>query len=212
MGRAIDCALTRRKSPAMITGETRLFPIIGDPIMSVQSPQRLTASLAGADKNAVCIPMQVAENDLAAVMSGLTAISNVDGLLITMPHKSAAHAYCSTSSPTSRLLGVVSVMRRNADGSWHGDMLDGTAFVNAQVKAGAKLQGARVLLLGAGGAGSAIAVAMLDQGIRELVIYDRNPAQAAKLVQLLPTPTIALQRARRTSEASTSFATLRLWA
>jgi shikimate dehydrogenase len=102
-----------------------------------------------------------------------------------MPHKTAAHAYCSASSPTSRLLGVVSVMRRNADGSWHGDMLDGMAFVKAQVNAGAKLQGARVLLLGAGGAGSAIAVAMLDHGLRELIIHDRNPAQAEKLVQTL---------------------------
>jgi shikimate dehydrogenase len=35
-----------------------------------------------------------------------------------------AFAYCATSSERASLLGVVSVMRRNSDGTWHGEMLD----------------------------------------------------------------------------------------
>ncbi len=59
----------------------------------------------------------------------------------------------------------MSVIRRNPDGTWHGDMLDGLAFVKAQIDHGAQPKGARVLLVGAGGAGSAIAIALLEAGV-----------------------------------------------
>src|SRR5260370_41539098 len=113
--------------------------------------------------------MQVAQADLEAVMGGLTRTPNVDGVLVTMPHKRAAFNYCATSSERTRMLGVVSVIRRNQDGTWHGDMLDGLAFVKAQKDAGAQPEGARVLLIGAGGAGSAIAIALLDEGVTRVV-------------------------------------------
>ena len=83
------------------------------------------------------------------------------------------------------MLGAVSVLRRNSDGTWHGDMLDGLAFVKAQKDHGAQPAGARVLLLGSGGAGSAIAAALLEEGVAELVVHDVDEAQAADLVELL---------------------------
>ena len=76
------------------TGATRLYPIIGDPIKYVESPTRLTRTLHERGHDAICIPMQVPGNDLAAMMAGLTAISNVDGILVTMPHKFTAFTYC----------------------------------------------------------------------------------------------------------------------
>jgi shikimate dehydrogenase len=169
----------------MLSGGTRLFPIIGDPVIYAKSPERLTRSFAARGHNGVCVPMQVPGGNLEGVMHGLSLIPNVDGLLVTMPHKFTAYAYCATSSDTSRLLKVVSVMRRNSDGSWHGDMLDGLAFVKAQKDEGAQPKRARVLLVGAGGAGSAIAIAMLASGVGELVIHDNNEARAAQLVELL---------------------------
>jgi shikimate dehydrogenase len=168
-----------------LSGETRLFPIIGEPIIYVQSPRRLTSGFEARGHNGICIPMQVSAADLEAVMRGLTHTPNVDGLLITMPHKFTCFAHCATSSATAKLFGVVSVMRRNADGSWHGDMLDGQAFVNAQIDEGAQPNGARVLLVGAGGAGSAIALALLEAGVRELVIHDAGEGRTAKLIGLL---------------------------
>ncbi len=168
-----------------LTGETRLFPIIGDPIRFVKSPQHLTAGFVARGHNAACVPMQVPREALDPAMKGLTAMPNVDGLLVTMPHKHAAFAYCATASDRAKLLGVVSVMRRNADGSWHGDMLDGLAFVKAQRDNGATPEGARVLLIGAGGAGSAIAIALLEAGVRSLVIHDTDGPRVADLVALL---------------------------
>ena len=168
-----------------LNGETRLFPIIGDPIIYAKSPERFTGQFAARGHNGICVPMQVAEADLEPVMRGLSLIPNVDGLLVTMPHKFNAFAYCATSSQRSRLLNVVSAMRRNADGTWHGDMFDGLAFVKAQIDEGARPLGARVLLVGAGGAGGAIAIALLEAGVRELVIHDRNETRAARLIALL---------------------------
>jgi shikimate dehydrogenase len=168
-----------------LSGETRLFPIIGDPIIYVQAVRRLTSGFAARGHNGICIPMEVPAGDLDVVMRGLTHARNVDGLLITMPHKFTCFSYCATSSQTAKLFGVVSVARRNPDGSWHGDMLDGEAFLKAQIDQGAQPEGARVLLLGAGGAGSAIAIALLKAGVRELIIHDTDEARTAKLLGLL---------------------------
>ena len=168
-----------------LSGETRLFPIIGDPIMFVKSPHRLTSGFEARGHNGICVPMQVPQAHLKVVMHGLSLIPNIDGMLITMPHKFTAFTYCATSSERSRLLGVVSVIRRNPDGSWHGEMLDGLAFVKAQKDQGAQPGGARVLLVGAGGAGSAIAIALLDAGVRELIVHDTDASRAAQLINLL---------------------------
>lgn len=168
-----------------LNGATRLFPIIGDPIRYVESPVWLTRTLADRGHNGVCVPLQVPAGSLDAAMSGLAVMSNVDGILVTMPHKRTAFAHCSTSSGRAELLGVVSVMRRNTDGTWHGDMLDGLAFVRAQQHRGARIEGARALLLGAGGAGSAIAIELLEAGVRELVIHDADGERARALVDLI---------------------------
>lgn len=169
-----------------LSGASRLFPIIGDPVRFVRSPQSLTASFASQGHNGICIPMEVPEGDLDPVMQGLARTRNVDRLLVTMPHKATAFGYCATSSATSGLLRSVSVMRRNADGTWHGDMLDGRAFVKAQVDAGAVPEGARVLLIGAGSAGAAIAIALVAAGVRELRIHDSDEARVKALIALAP--------------------------
>ena len=168
-----------------LSGATRLFPIIGDPIKYVESPRRLTSTFAARNHNGICFPMQVRADDLDVVMAGLAASRNVDGILVTMPHKFAVFAHCATSSERAKRLGVVSVIRRNADRTWHGDMLDGLAFLKAQKDHGAEPEGARVLLVGAGGAGSAIAIALLEAGVRELVIHDADGARVATLLNVL---------------------------
>ncbi len=168
-----------------LSGRTRLFPLIGDPVTFVESPFRLTRTFASRGLEAVCVPLQVSATDLGTVLAGLAASGNVDGILVTMPHKQTAYGYCATVTERARLLGVISLMRRNTDGSWHGDMLDGIAFVQAQRDHGARIEGARALLVGAGGAGSAIAVELMAQGVAELVIHDPDAARVEALLALL---------------------------
>lgn len=168
-----------------LDGATRLYPIVGDPIRFVESPARLTRTFAERGHNAVCVPMLTPAGSLDAVLAGLTATPNVDGILVTMPHKHAALHHCATTSERARALGAVSVMRRSHDGTWHGDMLDGVAFVAAQQELGARVEGARALLVGAGAAGTAIAAALLAAGVQELVVHDLDPSRVADLLGLV---------------------------
>jgi shikimate dehydrogenase len=90
---------------------------------------------------------------------------NVDGIIVTVPHKFDCHAFCATSSPRAEFLGAVNTIRRNADGSWHGDMFDGLGYVKAIESKGFALSGKKALLVGAGGAGSAIAHSLVLAGV-----------------------------------------------
>ena len=168
-----------------LNGESRLFPLIGDPIIYARSPDWLSHHFADNGVNAVCVPMQVPDGALDPVLQGLGATPNVDGIIVTMPHKTTVFAHCATVSETSAMLGVVSAMRRKADGSWHGHTTDGDAFVKALVDNGATVDGARALLLGAGGAGSAIAIALLNAGVGSLVIHDLNAERVDHLLEVL---------------------------
>lgn len=165
-----------------LTGASRLFVIIGDPVKYLESPVRLTQTFADRGKLAACVPLEVRADDLDVAMAALSVAGNVDGVLVTMPHKISVVPYCSTLSHRSKLLGVVSHMRRNPDGTWHGDMFDGISFVQAQIDNGAEVEGARALLFGAGGAGSAIAIDLLERGVSELVIHDPSEERVATLV------------------------------
>lgn len=168
-----------------LSGETFLYPIIGDPISFVKSPQHMTAEFERRGHNGICVPMKVPDGALDDFVRAVRPVANIRGLLVTMPHKNAMFAHCASASETPKLLGVVSIAKRNSDGTWHGEMLDGIAFVSAMKHQGAKPAGARVLQVGVGGAGSAIAVALLDAGVQELVLHDTNQPRLNNLIQLL---------------------------
>lgn len=135
--------------------------------------------------NAIVMPAHVAPTDLAAWLTGVSLAQNVDGIIVTVPHKFACSALCATTSERSAFLGAVNTMRRNADGSWHGDMFDGLGYVAALRDRGCEPQGRRALLVGAGGAGSAIAHALVMAGVAALDIHDGDIARRDALVQRL---------------------------
>ena len=170
-----------------LSGSTRLFPIIGDPVAYAESPDRFSRTLAERDYEGLCVPMHVPADHLGAVIAGLSATNNVRGILVTMPHKLSALDYCASVSDRAHTLRAVSVMRRNSDQSWHGDMLDGLAFLRAQTKNGAQIHGQRALLIGAGAVGRAIALALLEAGIGSLLVYDQDKSRVSELIELTPT-------------------------
>jgi len=168
-----------------LSGATRVIAILGDPIAQVKSPSGVTQRLIERGVNAVVIPIHVRPADLPAFVEGASRARNLDGLIITVPHKLASHALCATATERAHFLGGVNVMRRRADGSWHGDHADGLGFVEAQRAAGCEPEGRRALLVGAGGAGSAIAQALLEAGVSKLAIHDGDPAQRDGLIRRL---------------------------
>ena len=159
----------------VLSGETLVVPILGDPIAQVKSPDGVTRALVARGRDAAVVPMHVLPDDLDTVVRGLGPVRSIAGLIATVPHKFGLAAHCATLTDRAAFLGSVNVARRNPDGSWHGDQVDGAAFVAACRSNGARTRAARALQVGAGGAGSAIALALLDAGVAELDAVRRRP-------------------------------------
>lgn len=169
---------------ASLNGETRVIFIIGDPVAQVKSPALLTARMAARGENAVVIPGHIAPRDLPAFMASLEILQNAPGLVITVPHKQAMPGYCAAVTDRARHAGAVNVMRRTARG-WLGDMTDGMGYVNGIRAEGGQIEGKTVLLVGAGGAGSAIAYEFLARGAAHLAVHDLDQARRDGLIARL---------------------------
>jgi shikimate dehydrogenase len=169
-----------------LDGATRVLAIVGDPIAQVKSPAGVTQALRARGADAVCVPAHVAPVDLAAWVAAIGRQRNADGLIVTVPHKFAVLPLCSALTARARSIGAVNVMRRDpATGGWLGDMCDGQGHVAGLLAAGATLAGARALLVGAGGAGSAIAHALVDAGVLELAVHETDAARRDGLLAKL---------------------------
>lgn len=168
-----------------LDGRTSVVPILGDPIAQVKSPDGVTRLLTARGGNTVVVPMHVTPPDFDRLVDAIGLSRSVSGAIVTVPHKFAAYAHCATATERAHVLGSVNVLRRNPDGSWHGDQLDGLAFVRAALAAGCEVRDAVALQVGAGGAGSAIALALLEAGAAELALHDTDPLRRDALVAKL---------------------------
>ena len=168
-----------------LTGATRVYFVLGDPITQVKSPNGVTRAFLAAGHDAVLVPLHVAPAEVDELIVALGRTKNVDGLLVTVPHKFAAYKHCSSTAERSKVLTATNILRRNRDGSWHGDMLDGPGFVKALRLAGLEPAGKHALLVGAGGAGSAIALELLRSGVAELAVHDRDVERRDRLLDRL---------------------------
>ncbi|WP_441239273.1 shikimate dehydrogenase family protein [Bradyrhizobium sp. 930_D9_N1_4] len=156
------------------SGATRLYVIVGDPIAQVRSPAGVSAAFAARGHDGILMPVQVAPADLPDFLSVAARLKNLDGIVVTIPHKFACYEACTSTTARARFLRTVNLMCRRPDGMWHGDMVDGVGFVGAAQAKGVSPRGMRALLVGAGGAGSAIALELIEAGIRELAIHDSS--------------------------------------
>jgi shikimate dehydrogenase len=154
------------------SGATRLYVIVGDPITQVRSPEGVSTEFAARGHDGMLVPVQVSVADLPDFLSVATRLKNLDGIVVTIPHKFACYQACASATERAHFLRTVNLMRRRADGSWHGDMVDGLGFVGAARAKGIDPRGMRALLVGAGGAGSAIALALVEAGVAEIAIHD----------------------------------------
>ena len=164
-----------------ITGNTRLFGIIADPIYHVKTPQRMNEHFARIGFDGVCVPFHVRPDGLAAAMAGFRAMQGLGGVIVTMPHKTAVLDLVDEVSPVARKIGAANVIRRNADGSLYAHMLDGEGFVGGLHEAQIPVKGQKAYLAGAGGAANAIGFALVQAGVSMLTIANRTEAKAQDL-------------------------------
>jgi shikimate dehydrogenase len=163
----------------MLSGTTRLLGIIGHPIEHSLSPRMHNAAFAHDGADYAYVAMDVRPDRLAAAVEGLRALGFV-GFNVTMPHKKAVLPLMDKLDETARLAGAVNTVVEEK-GLLRGINTDGSGFVEACGEAGISLSGKRVLILGAGGAAAAIAVASLGEGASRLYIVNRTEDRAEEL-------------------------------
>jgi shikimate dehydrogenase len=110
-----------------------------------------------------------------------------------MPHKITTIGLLDEVSPTAAIAGACNAVRRSPDGKLQGDMFDGEGFVRGVLRKGCVLQGARVLVVGCGGVGSAIAASLAAAGIAAIALFDPHAPSQAGLAERLQKHYPALQ-------------------
>jgi shikimate dehydrogenase len=166
-----------------ISGRTRLFAIVGHPIVQVRSPEMITAELRRRGHDAILLPLHVLPEDFDVCLPQLMRVQNLGGLVFTIPYKLRACALADELGAQAQVVGAINALANGKDGRWHGDIFDGLGCVEAFRRRGIALSGKRVMVLGAGGAGSAIAVAIAFEGPASLRIFDVDIERARMLAE-----------------------------
>ena len=170
-------------STTHIKGTTELYALVGDPLKTARSPQLFNRLFVEQHADAICIPFEVRADDISRFVTGARAMRNLSGLLVTMPHKQRMLSFVDDLHPTARQVGAINVVRCDRDGSWVGAMFDGLGCVLGMQWEGHDPANRSVLLVGAGGAGRAIAFAVTSAGARALTVFDVDERRADDLAR-----------------------------
>jgi shikimate dehydrogenase len=147
------------------------------------SPRMHNAAFEASGSDYVYVAMDVRPDNLPAAVDGLRALG-FRGFNVIMPHKEAILPLLDSLDEGARISGSVNTVVVG-EGGLHGTNTDGSGFVEACEESGVSFAGARVLLVGAGGAASAIAAPVLEEGVPELRILNRSPWRAEQLRERL---------------------------
>ena len=171
----------------MIRGTTSLVAHIGYPTHAFKAPMIYNPYFEQAGIDAVVVPIGCKPEHYASFLRAVFSLENIRGALITMPHKVSTVALLDEMTPTVRIAGACNAVKRGDDGRLIGDMFDGEGFVRGLLRKGCVLKGAKALVVGTGGVGSAIAASLAAAGIGEIGLYDARSESAAALGERLRT-------------------------
>ena len=156
----------------MISGKTTLIAHLGYQTAGFKAPLIYNPWFDENGIDAVVVPMGVLPEDYKALLPLLFRMTNIRGALVTMPHKVTTAALVDEMTPTARIAGACNAILKREDGTLLGDQFDGAGFVRGVQRKGRELKGARVLVLGSGGVGSAIAASLAGAGVAEMALFD----------------------------------------
>jgi shikimate 5-dehydrogenase len=138
-------------------------------------------------KNAAMIPLRAKLANFDACVRGLKLLVNLHGLLVTLPFKTSIIPHTDNILPAAKRIGAINALRREPDGTWSGDMFDGKGCVAGLWASGLDPRGRSIMLIGAGGAGSAIADALAEAGASTIAIFDCCEGKAQRLADKIVT-------------------------
>lgn len=165
----------------MITGKTTLVAHIGYPTESFRAPTIYNPWFEKHGVDAVVVPMGCRADDYPAFFRSLFRLTNIRGALVTMPHKVTTVGLLDEASTAVKIAGSCNAVLLRPDGTLAGDMFDGTGFVRGLRRKGLRLEGARCLVVGAGGVGSAIVASLAGEGVGAITLVDTHRASAEAL-------------------------------
>jgi 3-dehydroquinate dehydratase / shikimate dehydrogenase len=173
---------------------TKVYGIAGDPVSHSMSPYVMNAAFRRENANAVYLPLHARTlSDLLATMTDLP----LDGVSITMPYKQAVVEHLDNSDVLTQRTGACNTIVRGKDGRLFGFNTDVYGIV-AAIEPRVPLQGARVLVLGAGGAARAAVFGLRAKGA-EVWILNRTAATGAELARLSGSKTVKRNELGKTS-------------
>lgn len=167
----------------MICGSTRLLGLMGHPVEHSLSPRMHNASFSAEGMDYVYVAMDVRPEDLPTAVTGASALG-FRGFNLTMPHKRAILPLLDGIDEVAAVSGAVNTVVIE-DSKLRGYNTDGSGLTEACRESGVDLASRRVLLLGAGGAAAAIALALVSEGAKELRIVNRSVEHARELLSKL---------------------------
>jgi len=174
-------------SPAVgrvITGATRVAAVVGDPVAHSLSPAIHNAAFGERGLDWVFVALPTPRGGGAQAVATLATLG-IAGMSVTMPLKGEVAAAVDRLSPLAGAVGAVNCVVVEG-GEVVGHNTDATGAASALAAAGRPASGARVLVVGAGGAGRAVGAGLLDAGASEVVVANRDPKRAERAVGLDP--------------------------
>jgi shikimate dehydrogenase len=165
----------------MISGKTTLIAHLGYPTESFKAPLIYNPWFDSKGIDAVVVPMGVKAEDYEAFLRPLFRLTNIRGALVTMPHKVTTAGLADEVTPTVEIAGSSNALLLRPDGTLLADMFDGTGFVRGIARKGFEVRGARCLVVGTGGVGSAIAASLAAAGVGAIALFDTNRGSAEAL-------------------------------
>jgi shikimate dehydrogenase len=171
----------------MISGKTTLIAHIGYPTESFKAPFIYNPWFERAGVDAVVVPMGVKADDYPDVLQSLFRLTNIRGALVTMPHKVTTVGLVDECTTTVKIAGSCNAILKRPDGTLLGDMFDGTGFTRGLKRKGFVFAGAKCLVVGTGGVGSAIAASLAADGAAAISLFDVSAASAEDLAARLRT-------------------------
>jgi len=169
----------------MINGKTTLIAHIGYPTEAFKAPLIYNPWFDKAGIDAAVMPMGVKAADYPGVLKSLFKLTNIRGALVTMPHKVTTASLVDECTTTVKIAGSCNAVLKRDDGTTLGDMFDGTGFTRGLRRKGFVFKGAKCLVVGTGGVGSAIAASLAADGVAAIALFDINVAAAEGLAARL---------------------------
>jgi len=166
-----------------LSGQTHLAAVIGDPIRHSLSPTIFNAAFAEVGLDWVYLAFEVVEGDTAGALDAARVLG-IEGLSVTMPHKTTTARLVDELTASARALDAVNCVVRD-DGRLVGHNTDGAGFVASLAHdAGFDPQGRFCLVLGAGGAARAVVLALAESGAAEVCVVNRTADRAETTTRL----------------------------